>query len=129
MICIYHSCLQFRVITTAAFQTVPVGSLVTFQRGSLTMHAAIKAYEGALKKPSSTKRLIHSVLYATWTIYIMFMYIYLFFQCRDTYWVESFNHQLLTYLPKRIHFHTKTFEMCMNLSVMEWVSALLVMYT
>eukprot|EP00731_Ephydatia_muelleri_P038050 Em0639g1a len=41
-------------------------------------------------------------------------------QCRDTYWVESFNHQLLTYLPKRIHFHTKTFEMRMNLAVMDW---------
>eukprot|EP00731_Ephydatia_muelleri_P036305 Em0233g1a len=40
--------------------------------------------------------------------------------CRDTYWVESFNHQLLTYLPKRIHFHTKTFEMRMNLAVMDW---------
>ena len=56
------------------------------------------------------------------------MYIYLLFQCRDTYWVESFNHQLLTYLPKRIHFHTKTFEMRMNLAVMDWVSVLLVMY-
>eukprot|EP00731_Ephydatia_muelleri_P031416 Em0022g930a len=38
----------------------------------------------------------------------------------DTYWVESFNHQLLTYLPKRIHFHTKTFEMRMSLAVMDW---------
>ena len=45
------------------------------------------------------------------------MYIFVFFQCRDTYWVELFNHQLLTYLPKRIHFHTKTFEMRMNLAV------------
>ena len=26
------------------------------------------------------------------------------------YWVESVNHQLLTYLPKRIHFSTKTFK-------------------
>eukprot|EP00731_Ephydatia_muelleri_P003009 Em0001g3009a len=41
----------------------------------------------------------------------MIMNISKHFQCRDTYWVESFNHQLLTYLPKRIHFHTKTFEM------------------
>ncbi|KAL5510349.1 hypothetical protein EMCRGX_G005879 [Ephydatia muelleri] len=41
-------------------------------------------------------------------------------ECRDTFWVESFNHQLLTYLPKRIHFHTKTFEMRMNLAVMDW---------
>ncbi|KAL5509123.1 hypothetical protein EMCRGX_G004424 [Ephydatia muelleri] len=35
--------------------------------------------------------------------------------------MESFNHQLLlTYLPKRIHFHTNTFKMRMNLAVMDW---------
>ena len=45
-------------------------------------------------------------------------------QCRDTFWVESFNHQLLTYLPKRIHFTTDTFHMCMNLAVCDWVSVL-----
>ena len=44
------------------------------------------------------------------------------FKCRDTYWVESFNHQLLTYLPKRIHFGTSTFCMRMNLAVCDWVS-------
>ncbi len=38
------------------------------------------------------------------------------------YWVESFNHQLLTYLPKRIHFSTKTFLMRMYLAVLDWVS-------
>ena len=32
-----------------------------------------------------------------------------FLQCRDTFWVESFNHQLLTYLPKRVHFGSATF--------------------
>ena len=44
------------------------------------------------------------------------------FQCRDTFWVESFNHHLLTYLPKRIHFRTDTFKMCMRLAVLDWVS-------
>eukprot|EP00731_Ephydatia_muelleri_P000668 Em0001g668a len=53
-------------------------------------------------------------------LHAMIMNISKHFQCRDTYWVESFNHQLLTYLPKRIHFHTKTFEMRMNLAVMDW---------
>eukprot|EP00731_Ephydatia_muelleri_P003407 Em0001g3407a len=43
-----------------------------------------------------------------------------FMKCRDTFWMESFNHQLLTYLPKRIHFHTNTFKMRMNLAVMDW---------
>ena len=38
------------------------------------------------------------------------------------YWVETFNHQLLTYLPKRIHFSTQTFLMRMNLSLLDWVS-------
>lgn len=42
-------------------------------------------------------------------------------QCQDTYWVESFNNQLLTYLPKRIHFGSKTFKMRMNLACMDWV--------
>ncbi|KAL5460013.1 hypothetical protein EMCRGX_G033422 [Ephydatia muelleri] len=37
-----------------------------------------------------------------------------------TFWMESFNHQLLTYLTKRIHFHTNTFKMRMNLAVMDW---------
>lgn len=44
------------------------------------------------------------------------------FQCRDTFWVESFNHQLLTYLPKRIHFGTSAFKMRMNLAILDWVS-------
>ena len=42
-------------------------------------------------------------------------------QCRDTYWIESFNHQLLTYPPKRIHFSTRVFNMRMNLAVVDWV--------
>ena len=32
--------------------------------------------------------------------------------------MESFNHKLL---PKRIHFHTDTFNMRMNFAVMDWV--------
>ena len=35
--------------------------------------------------------------------------------------MESFNHQLLSFLPKRIHFHTDTFNMRMNFAVMDWV--------
>ena len=50
-------------------------------------------------------------------------------QCRDTYWVESFNHQLLTYLPKRIHFSKKAFNMRMNLAVLDWVSESRVLFT
>ena len=46
---------------------------------------------------------------------------YAHMQCRDTYWVESFNHQLLTYLSKRIHFSTPTYRMRMNLAVLDWV--------
>lgn len=40
---------------------------------------------------------------------------------RDTYWVESFNHQLLCYLSKRIHYSTATYRMRMNLAVLDWV--------
>ncbi|KAL5516911.1 hypothetical protein EMCRGX_G002355 [Ephydatia muelleri] len=72
------------------------------KRKPLTMPAAISAYEAALRKTLIYKNADSCHL------------------CRDTYWVESFNHQLLTYLPKRIHFHTKTFEMRMSLAVMDW---------
>ncbi len=49
------------------------------------------------------------------------MITYNYLQCRDTFWVESFNHQLLTYLPKRIHFGSSTFDMRMNLAILDWV--------
>ncbi|XP_064403181.1 uncharacterized protein LOC135348780 isoform X2 [Halichondria panicea] len=41
-------------------------------------------------------------------------------QCRDTFWVESFNHQLLAHIPKRVHFGSSTFEMRMNRTIMDW---------
>ncbi|XP_064402159.1 uncharacterized protein LOC135347946 [Halichondria panicea] len=37
-----------------------------------------------------------------------------FCRCRDMYWVESFNHQLLCYISKRV------FSMRMNLAVLDW---------
>eukprot|EP00731_Ephydatia_muelleri_P037430 Em0468g2a len=66
------------------------------------MCEAIKAYEDALKRT------------------LIYCFAESFCCCRDTFWMESFNHQLLTYLPKRIHFHTNTFKMRMNLAVMDW---------
>ena len=50
------------------------------------------------------------------------VYHHSFTQCRDTYWIESFNHALLTYLPKRVHFGKATFEARMDLAVLDWVS-------
>ena len=44
-----------------------------------------------------------------------------YLQCRDTFWVESFNHQLLAHIPKRVHFGSSTFEMRMNRTIMDWV--------
>ena len=44
-------------------------------------------------------------------------------QCRDTYAVESFNHMMLCYVPKLIHFSSHTFKMRMSLAVMDWVGA------
>ena len=43
-------------------------------------------------------------------------------QCRDTYWVESFNNVILLYCPKRIHFADRTFNMRIHLAVLDWVS-------
>ncbi|KAL5470676.1 hypothetical protein EMCRGX_G028679 [Ephydatia muelleri] len=72
------------------------------KRKILTMREAIKAYEDALKRT------------------LIYRFAGSFCRCRDTFWMESFNHQLLTYLPKRIHFHTDTFKMRMYLAVMDW---------
>jgi hypothetical protein len=43
-----------------------------------------------------------------------------FCRCRDTYSVESFNHMMLMYVSKRIHFSTRTFNMRMQLAVLDW---------
>ena len=40
--------------------------------------------------------------------------------------MESFNHQLLIYLPKRIHFSDATFTMRMNVAVLDWVTQTIV---
>ena len=63
----------------------------------------------------------NTCIYNVHDICILSLIIYIYIQCRDTYWVESFNHQLLTYLPKRIHFSTRTFNMRMNLALLDWV--------
>ena len=39
----------------------------------------------------------------------------------DIYIGWSFNHMLLIYIPKHIHFSTKIFIMRMNLAVLDWV--------
>ena len=44
-------------------------------------------------------------------------------QCRDTFWIESFNHQLLTYIPKRVHFGDRVFKMRMDFALLDWVCA------
>ena len=81
-----HSCQQFRVITTAAFLESPCRQPGYVPKRKPHYARGHKSIWGCTKKPSSTKQLIHSILYATWTIHIMFMYINLFIQCWDTYW-------------------------------------------
>ena len=39
-----------------------------------------------------------------------------------TYWVESFKNVILVYCPKRIHFADRTFEMCIALATLDWVT-------
>ncbi|KAL5491021.1 hypothetical protein EMCRGX_G016235 [Ephydatia muelleri] len=46
------------------------------------MTEAIKAYEDARKRT------------------LIYRFAESFCRCRDTFWMESFNHQLLTYLPR-----------------------------
>ncbi|KAL5479631.1 hypothetical protein EMCRGX_G023180 [Ephydatia muelleri] len=91
-----------KVVTSATIQSPCQQPGYHPKRKILTMPAAIQAYENAVKKT------------------LVYRCVGSFCHCRDTYWVESFNHQLLTYLPKRIHFQEKTFDMRMNLAVMDW---------
>ena len=56
-----------------------------------------------------------SILHVTMTI------ISLFHISAKTHTVESFYHMILTYVLKPIHFSTKTFQMKMNLAVLDWV--------
>eukprot|EP00731_Ephydatia_muelleri_P035532 Em0133g2a len=101
--------MALRMWRSSCVISVPVRSVQGIGRGSLNF--LIRVHQGALVlNCGGNPDRLHA----------MIMNISKHFQCRDTYWVESFNHQLLTYLPKRIHFHTKTFEMRMNLAVMDW---------
>ena len=45
-------------------------------------------------------------------------------QCRDTYWVKSFNNVILIYCPKRIHFADRTFNMRISVAVLDWVTSM-----
>ncbi|KAL5479233.1 hypothetical protein EMCRGX_G022729 [Ephydatia muelleri] len=73
-----------------------------YQRKLLSDPAAIRALEGALTRTSIYRYAAH------------------YCRSRDTYWIESFNHQLLTYLSKRVHFGDDTFVIRMNLAVLDW---------
>ncbi|KAL5503239.1 hypothetical protein EMCRGX_G010159, partial [Ephydatia muelleri] len=72
------------------------------KRKLLSDPAAIRALEGALTRTSIYHYAAH------------------YCRSRDTYWIESFNHQLLTYLSKRVHFGDDTFVIRMNLAVLDW---------
>ncbi|KAL5509808.1 hypothetical protein EMCRGX_G005238 [Ephydatia muelleri] len=72
------------------------------QKQLLSNSAAISALKSGLKRTSIYRYAEH------------------YSRCRDTYWIESFNHQLLTYLCKGVHFGEETFAMRMNLAVLDW---------
>mgnify|MGYP006964515337 CR=1 FL=1 len=42
-------------------------------------------------------------------------FVSMLFQCRDTYYIESFHNCLLIYVPKRIHFSDKVYNMQVHL--------------
>ena len=78
----------------------------------------------AVYEKKSSAMLSHSVGYVSFDqqqYNAMMVYTESLVQCRDTFWVESFNHQLLTYLPKRVYFGSATFHMRMDLAVLNWM--------
>ena len=44
------------------------------------------------------------------------------YYCHAPFWVESFNYQLLMYVPKCVQFGTSTNKMRISLAIMDWVS-------
>ena len=51
------------------------------------------------------------------------VYTFLCLWCGDTFWIEFFNYQLLTYIPKRVHFGGRIFKTRMDLALLDWVRA------
>lgn len=43
-----------------------------------------------------------------------------YLMCRDTFYIESFHVVILIYAAKRIHFGDETYEMRVNLAVLDW---------
>nr|XP_058943697.1 uncharacterized protein LOC131771852 [Pocillopora verrucosa] len=41
-------------------------------------------------------------------------------QCRETYWIESLYSVMLIYAAKRIHHGDDTYNMCMELAILDW---------
>lgn len=50
------------------------------------------------------------------------LFVCMLFQCRDTYYIESFHNCLLIYVPKRIHFSDKVYNMRVHLACLDWVN-------
>ena len=42
-------------------------------------------------------------------------------QCRETYWIETLHTVMLIYVSKRIHFGDDTYNMRVELAVLDWV--------
>ena len=47
-----------------------------------------------------------------------------FFQCRETFWIETLHTVMLIYVPKRIHFGDDTYNTSVELAVLDWVRML-----
>nr|XP_058955495.1 uncharacterized protein LOC131782778 isoform X4 [Pocillopora verrucosa]XP_058972477.1 uncharacterized protein LOC131798834 isoform X2 [Pocillopora verrucosa]XP_058973361.1 uncharacterized protein LOC131799682 isoform X2 [Pocillopora verrucosa] len=43
-----------------------------------------------------------------------------YMRCRETYWIESLHSVMLIYAAKRIHYGDDTYNMCMELAILDW---------
>lgn len=91
---------------------------------SIYKHAEDFAKVCASKAHCSEKTI--SILIFVIFHFILFLFVCLFvcmlFQCRDTYFIESLHNCLLIYVPKRIHFSDKVYNMREHLACLDWVS-------
>lgn len=68
-----------------------------------------------IKNPNAVQALLKAIMSTS-----IYKHAEDFAKCRDTYYVESFHNCLLIYVPKRIHFSDKVYNMRVHLACLDW---------
>ena len=74
------------------------------------------------QKHSTHKKQLASSFLWFFILFFFCLFVCMLFQCRDTYYIESFHNCLLIYVSQRIHFSDKVYNMRVHLACLDWVS-------